>query len=86
MSPQSNDRLAASMIGVDDGTCAEFEDEVHDEEDLPVNDDVDSEFACGDCEVENIKPMTDPGNPALNKSKNTELHIYPIGHGAAGAP
>ena len=55
------------MLGVDDGMCADFEDEVQDEEEIQVKDDVDSEFACGDCEVENIKSMKDPGNPTLEQ-------------------
>ena len=55
------------MIGVDDGMCADFEDEVQGEEEIQVKDDVDSESACGDCEVENIKPMKDPGNPTLEQ-------------------
>ena len=47
--------------------CADFDDEIQDEVETQVKDDVDSEFACGDCEVENIKPMKDPGNPTLEQ-------------------
>ena len=48
------------MIGVDDGMCADFEDEVQDDEEVQAKYDVDNEFARGGCEVENIKPMKDP--------------------------
>ena len=55
------------MTGVSDGMCADFEDELQNDEEIQVQADVDGEFASADGEVQDIKPMKDPGNPTLEE-------------------